>query len=83
MKKLNISPGSKVTNINSIGFYVLIDNKEYFIPFEEYPVFKNIPVHDIFEITLLSPEQLRWEKYDIDIELSALKSPEQFPLSYK
>jgi hypothetical protein len=83
MNGTNTLINSEVTNINSLGFYVLIDNKEYFVPFREYPAFKNIPVSDIFEMILLSPEQLYWEKYDIDIELSALKAPHLFPLSYK
>lgn len=73
----------ELTNINSVGFYLLIENKEYFVPFNEYPVFKTIPLHDIFEMTLLSPEQIYWEKHDIDIELSALKTPHLFTLSYK
>jgi hypothetical protein len=74
---------NEITNISSVGFWILIDNKEYFVAFDEYPKFKDIPVIDIFDFKMLSPKQLYWEQHDIDIELSALKNPEQFTLIYK
>jgi hypothetical protein len=74
---------SEVTNISSFGFWVMIENREYFIAFKDYPEFKKIPVQDVFDFKMLSPEQLCWEKYDIDIELSALENPSLFPLIYK
>ena len=79
----NTLTNSEVTNISSVGFWILIENKEYFVSFNEYPEFSNIPVKEIFNVKMLSPEQLYWEKYDIDIELSALKNPNLFPLIYK
>lgn len=74
---------SEVTNISTIGFWILIENKEYFVAFNEYPEFKNMPVQDIFDVIRLSPEQLYWEKHDIDIELSALENPSLFTLVFK
>ena len=79
----NTLTSSEVTSISSFGFWILIENREYFVAFDEYPKFRNIPVQDIFDIKMLSPEQLFWEKHDIDIELSALENPNLFPLIYK
>ncbi len=79
----NTLTNSEVTNISSIGFWILIEDKEYFVAFNEYPEFSNMSVQEIFNVKMLSPEQLYWEKHDIDIELSALKKPNQFPLVYK
>ena len=79
----NILANSEVTNISSVGFWILIQDKEYFVSFNEYPFFKNISVQDIFKVSMLSPDQLYWEEHDIDIELSALQNPNQFPLLYK
>ena len=72
----------EVTNITIHGFYVLIDDKEYFISFEEYPDFKKSIVSDIYSVRLLPPDQLRWDNLDIDIDLEALEEPEKFPLKY-
>lgn len=74
---------SEITNISLTGFWVLVDDKEYFVAFNEYPMFKTMSVNDIFNMKMLSPEQLHWERADIDIELSALKNPEKFRLLYK
>ena len=79
----NILANSEVTNISSVGFWILIQDNEYFVSFNEYPFFKNMSIQDIFKVKMLSPDQLHWEKHDIDIELSALQNPNQFPLLYK
>ncbi len=75
--------GSEVTNISAVGFWVLIGNKEYFIPFADYPVFKKATVAEIYAMTQISPSQLRWESLDADIEINALETPENFPLVYR
>ncbi len=74
---------SEVTNISAIGFWVLVGNKEYFIPFADYPAFKNATVAQIYDLTQSSPSQLRWESLDIDIEIDALENPEKVPLVYR
>jgi hypothetical protein len=71
-----------VTGINDLGFWVLVKDNEYFIPFSDYPGFRNASVNNILKITLHPPSQLHWEEIDIDIELNALTHPESFPLIY-
>lgn len=73
---------SNVTNIIETGFWLLVDDKEYFVPFNLYPDFKNLPVEKIFAVKQLSPMQFYWEDIDCDIELTALEKPEQFPLIF-
>ena len=78
----NISINNTVTNITTIGFWLLIQGKEYFVPFAEYPCFKTATIIDIQDFTLFSPTQLHWKNLDCDIELDALQSPNNFPLHY-
>jgi hypothetical protein len=78
----NISP-SEVTNIEALGFWVLVEDKEYFIPFTDYPVFKGASVEQIFRMQQLSPNQLHWPDLDADIEIDALEQPEHYPLVFK
>ncbi len=72
----------EVTSITKLGFWILIDNIEYFVPFTDYPDFKKARVEDILDFKKLLPNQLYWEKLDIDIELEALKNPENYPLIF-
>lgn len=51
------SSHSEVTNISSAGFWLLVEDREYFVPFEDYPAFKKATVEQIYQFQQLSPEQ--------------------------
>ena len=72
-----------VTSINDLGFWVLIEDMEYFVPFSAYPGFKDASVSQIFSVRFNPPYQLNWEDMDIDIELQSLSQPESFPLIFE
>jgi hypothetical protein len=72
-----------VTNISSAGFWILVDDVEYFIPFGDYPVFKKATVQQIFNFRRLSPNQLHWPDLDADVEIEALENPDEYPLLWK
>ncbi len=79
----DILTNNEVTNITKIGFWVLINGREYFIPFKEFPIFRKATIEQILEIKLLSPNQLYWESLDCDIELESLEKPHFFPLMFQ
>ncbi len=72
-----------ITGINDLGLWVLVEEKEYFVPFAEYPGFKDSSVNQILNIKYLPPSQLHWDEIDMDIELQALVKPEAYPLVFK
>jgi hypothetical protein len=72
-----------VTNISNVGFWLLVDNQEYFVPFDDYPGFRQASIAQIFGVEQLSPDQFNWPDLDIDIELDALCHPDQYPLVWK
>ena len=74
---------SKVNYITSQGFYLSVNDKEYYLSFEEYPYFKQVPVEDIFNVEIDEYGDLRWDKYDIDLCEEILQSPETYPLKMK
>jgi len=78
----SISP-SEVTDIEPLGFWVLVDDREYFVPFADYPVFQGAPVRQIFRMQRLLPTQLYWPDLDADIEIESLDHPEHYPLVFK
>jgi hypothetical protein len=71
-----------ITNITNVGCWMLIDQVEYFIPFNEYPVFRQATIEQIHDFKKLSPDQVYWESLDCDIELKALKEPQNYPLQF-
>ncbi len=74
---------SEVTNIEPLGFWVLVDDREYFVPFADYQVFQGAAIQQIFQVQRLSPTQLYWPDLDADIEIEALEQPEHYPLGFK
>ena len=74
--------GSEITNISTLGFWVLIDGVEYFVPFEDYPVFRRATLNQIFNFSQISG-QLHWPDLDADIEIKALENPVDYPLVWK
>jgi hypothetical protein len=74
---------NEITGISNLGFWLLVNDSEYFVPFKDYPQFKKCTIEQIFSFEMLSPNQFYWKSVDCDIELEALKSPERFPLIFK
>ncbi len=74
---------SEVTNIAQHGFWVLVDEREYFIPFSDYPVFRQATIAQIYAVQRISNDQLHWPELDADVELGALDRPHAYPLTYR
>jgi hypothetical protein len=74
---------NEVTNIGATGFWLLVEDKEYFVPFADYPVFQTATIEQIFNVKRLGPGQFHWLALDADIELDALENPDQFPLVWR
>ncbi len=73
----------EVANISKHGFWLLVNEKEYFLSYDEYPWFKNAKVSDILDVKVLHQSHLYWPQLDVDLELSALEEPDRYPLTYK
>jgi hypothetical protein len=73
----------EVTNISAHGFWLLLGENEYFLPFNEFPWFKNARISEISNVAVLSDKHLYWEKLDIDLTLNMIQNPQQYPLISK
>jgi hypothetical protein len=45
----------EVTNIEPSGFWVLVDDQEYFISFADYPVFKDAQISQLIKWSAYLP----------------------------
>lgn len=79
---MNISK-VEVLNISKNGIWIFVQEKEYFLPYDNYPWFKNSKIDEIFDVELLHERHLFWKKLDIDLEIESLEYPEKYPLTYK
>jgi len=73
---------SEVTAVGRDGFWLINQDLEFFVPFNDYPVFRQAKVEEIYSMEEIAPGQLRWESLDADIELEALENPERYPLKF-
>lgn len=84
LKKAGTSTSQvEVTNISIHGVWVYVKSKEYFMPFDQFPWFRDAKISDILKVQLINDHYLRWEGLDVDLELDSLEDPEKYPLIYK
>jgi len=74
---------AEVTNISQHGFWLLIGGRELFVPFLEFPWFKNASVGSILNVELTHPQHLYWPDLDVDLTVESIEHPERFPLISK
>jgi hypothetical protein len=72
-----------VTNVSLHGFWILIDDKEVFLPFVSFPWFKKAKLDDLFNVELLNRNHLFWPSLDVDLTLDIIENPEKYPMIYK
>ncbi|MDP8229438.1 MAG: DUF2442 domain-containing protein [Candidatus Electryoneaceae bacterium] len=70
----------EVTNISNHGIWVLTDDREFFLPYDEFPWFKDFPVGKILNVVGQTPGHLYWPELDIDLSIETIEHPERFPL---
>ena len=73
----------EVTNISAHGFWLWLAGKEYFLPFADFPWFKNAKVADILNIERHGDRHLHWPALDVDLTLDMIENPRAYPLIYK
>lgn len=71
---------AEVTNISKHGFWLFLGDRELFLPFEEFPWFRNAPVGSILKVERPQPHHLYWPDLDIDLSVESIENPENYPL---
>jgi hypothetical protein len=70
----------EVTNISRAGFWLLMDDRELFVPFEQFPWFKDASIAEILDVERPSSRHLHWPELDVDLDVESIEHPERFPL---
>ena len=74
---------AEVTNISKHGVWLLVRGQEFFMPYDEFPWFREAPVGHVLNVTEKNTGHFYWPDLDVDIGIDTLKAPERFPLKAK
>ncbi len=74
---------AEVTNVSRHGLWLFTAGRELFLPYSEFPWFKDASVSSIFNVEEPSPGHFYWPDLDVDLGLETIEHPERFPLKYK
>ena len=69
-----------VTQISEHGFWLLLNGRELFVPFEEFPWFKTASIAAILNVEWPQPQHLYWTDLDVDLAVESIEHPERYPL---
>lgn len=72
--------GVEVTNISGVGFWLLLDDRELFVPFDQFPWFRESTVGALLNVERPSPHHLCWPDLDVDLAVESIEHPERYPL---
>jgi len=88
MKAKSALPGTRtsdveVTNVSEHGFWLLLEAEELFVPFTEFPWFRNVPKGKLANVRRPQPHHLHWPDLDVDLAVDSIRDPRKFPLIAK
>lgn len=69
----------EVTNISPHGFWLLLDGRELYLPFEVFPWFRTASVQAIAHVERPQPHHLYWPELDVDLSVDSIDHPERYP----
>lgn len=72
-----------VENITPFGVWLFVNEKEYFLSYNDYPYFRDQTLSSIQNVQLIHGYHLYWPDLDVDLEIDNLENPERYPLKSK
>ncbi len=75
--------GAEVTNVSTNGIWLLLDQREPFLAFADFPWFEHATIRQISRVERPSPHHLYWPELDVDLAVDSLDHPEAYPLVSK
>lgn len=70
----------EVTNVSPLGLWMLIQEVEYYLPYTEFPWFKQATIEQVIQVEMPVDGHLYWSLLDIDLAVASITSPEKYPL---
>ena len=71
---------AEVTNISAHGVWLLAQERELFLGYQDFPWFRSATVSSISYVEEPSPGHFYWPELDVDLGLESIENPDRFPL---
>lgn len=69
-----------VGNVSRHGFWLLLEGREVFLRFVDFPWFRDASIRELCNVTLPRAHHLYWPDLDVDLAIESIEHPERFPL---
>ncbi len=73
----------EVTHVSAHGIWLLTHDEELFMPYQDFPWFKEQTIGAILNVEEPSPDHYYWPVIDVDLTKEIIKYPDRFPLRAK
>jgi len=74
---------AEVTNVSANGFWLLVDERELFVPFKQFPWFRAAMIGQLLNVQRPHKHHLYWPDLDVDLAVGSIEHPERYPLVSK
>ena len=68
------------TGISAHGVWLLADEEQVLLSYEDFPWFKDVPVREILNVQEPTPGHFYWSNLDVDLGMETIRHPDRFPL---
>ena len=81
----SVEPGGstsdvELTNVSPHGVWLLVDGRERYLAFKEFPWFREATIAQLSHIDRPQPNHLHWPELDVDLSLDSIDRPGDYPL---
>jgi len=70
----------EVSNVSPNGLWLLLDERELFLPFEQFPWFRKAPIDALLDVRRPQKHHLWWPVLDVDLAVESIEHPGRYPL---
>lgn len=70
----------EVCGISPHGIWLFLGDREVFLPFADFRLFRDAPVAGVLHVERPHPHHLYWPDLDVDLAVESILNPERFPL---
>ena len=70
----------ELSNVSAHGLWLLVDEREVYLPFDDFPWFREATIGQLTRIDRPTPGHLRWPDLDVDLSLASIEHPDRYPL---
>ena len=75
-----VTSPAEVTNVSAHGFWLFVGERELFVPFKEFPWFRDASIAQLCNVEWPQADHLHWPDLDVDLSVESIDHPERFPL---